>query len=496
MELLTNDLIINHLAGNTVSQALIEGELPLPDGHRAAAILDQSGELSITGVEVIRDKLLLDGTLTAELICTEADGTPFAFRSGTAFRHSVELPGADAGMEGKVLPVLQSLACTPEQDGIRLTAVVDLACRAESRAPIRTLSGIRDVPDLLMKSEKVGFSRKTQLAEIPLRVREEFAASTIHEIVTVHAAAAVNTLSPASGGVLTEGTLFLSALCRDQEGALFQSCHQFPFSETISLNVAGVPTEGTAAVMACSLRPMGEGSGIFAAEAELKLTLYGAEAGECNVVLDAYAPSTPLECIKKPLTVLSQLPGIRKRISLSESVAIPEGWPTIQHCVYANAHPVITGSSCEDGKLLLDGLIITRLVYRCADGRLHAFSEDVPFLLNVEFPEGVSDGDHAVHCLSVSASGEGSAAEVSYTLLLESTPLSYREILLVTGAAPAEAAPPLRGIVLYFAGAGETLWDVAKRFSTTPDALRIANPDLSEELHEGERLLLFLNRQN
>ncbi|MBQ3108353.1 MAG: LysM peptidoglycan-binding domain-containing protein [Clostridia bacterium] len=496
MELLTNDLIINHLAGSTASQALIEGELPLPEGHRAAAILDQSGELTITGVEVIRDKLLLDGTLTAELICTEADGTPFAFRSGTAFHHKVELPGADAGMEGKVLPVLQSLACTPEQDAVRLSAVVDLTCRAESRAPIRTLSGIRDVPDLLMKSEKVGFSRKTQLAESLLRVREEFAASSVREIVSVRSAAAVSALSPASGGVLTEGTLFLSALCRDQDGELFQSSHQFPFSETVSLDAAGVPTEASAEVIACSLRPMGEGSGIFAAEAELKLSFFGYEAAECNVVLDAYAPSTPMECIRKPLTVLSQLSGIKKRISLSESVAVPEGWPAIKRCVYANAHPVITGSTSEDEKLLLDGLIITRLVYQCTDGRLHAFSEDVPFLLNAEFPEGASDGDHTVRCLNVSASGEGTAAEVSYTLLLESVPLGYREILPVTGTAPADAPPPLRGIVLYFAGAGETLWDVAKRFSTTPDALRATNPELSEELHEGERLLLFLNRQN
>ena len=98
-------------------------------------------------------------------------------------------------------------------------------------------------------------------------------------------------------------------------------------------------------------------------------------------------------------------------------------------------------------------------------------------------------------CLSSSATGSGSAADVNYSLHLSARPLVFEELALVTGATVIDMPPPPRGILLYFAGSGETLWDVAKRFGTTPDVLKASNPDLEDTLVEGQRLLFFLKRQ-
>jgi hypothetical protein len=73
-------------------------------------------------------------------------------------------------------------------------------------------------------------------------------------------------------------------------------------------------------------------------------------------------------------------------------------------------------------------------------------------------------------------------------------PYEINEVSVVAGAQEGADQAPLRGIIVYFAGAGETLFDVAKRFRTTRESLREANGELPEVLTEGQKLLLFLRR--
>ena len=63
--------------------------------------------------------------------------------------------------------------------------------------------------------------------------------------------------------------------------------------------------------------------------------------------------------------------------------------------------------------------------------------------------------------------------------------------VLVTGVTECERPELAQGIVVYFAGAGETLYDVAKRFAIPRSALRAAWGDAKEELEEGQRLVFL-----
>ena len=62
---------------------------------------------------------------------------------------------------------------------------------------------------------------------------------------------------------------------------------------------------------------------------------------------------------------------------------------------------------------------------------------------------------------------------------------------LVTGLTECDPPSMAQGIVVYFAGAGETLYDVAKRFAIPRSALRAALGDAKEQLEEGQRLVFL-----
>ena len=62
----------------------------------------------------------------------------------------------------------------------------------------------------------------------------------------------------------------------------------------------------------------------------------------------------------------------------------------------------------------------------------------------------------------------------------------------VTGMEECAPAERPRGVVIYFAGNGETLFDVGRRFNLPRKRLLEMNPGLSETLADGQKLLLLL----
>ena len=92
---------------------------------------------------------------------------------------------------------------------------------------------------------------------------------------------------------------------------------------------------------------------------------------------------------------------------------------------------------------------------------------------------------------TATAGGSGRALEVNYTLQIQAELSVQQTYTLVTGLTECDPPSMAQGIVVYFAGAGETLYDVAKRFAIPRSALRAALGDAKEQLEEGQRLVFL-----
>ena len=88
---------------------------------------------------------------------------------------------------------------------------------------------------------------------------------------------------------------------------------------------------------------------------------------------------------------------------------------------------------------------------------------------------GDSLGDVAALCVAVTAQ-----------------PYAVVKTHAVTGMEECAPAERPRGVVIYFAGNGETLFDVGRRFNLPRKRLLEMNPGLSETLADGQKLLLLL----
>ena len=141
MELQFSDLGATRLVLRATSQALVEGDLPLPEGRQSAEVLCADGGVTITGAAVNEGAVTVEGRVRVELICRDGDEV-FAFASSAAFRHSLPAPGAKEGMEAEAYATLQTLSV--EQAGaLTLSAVLDVECLVLREEPLRVLAGIK-----------------------------------------------------------------------------------------------------------------------------------------------------------------------------------------------------------------------------------------------------------------------------------------------------------------------------------------------------------------
>jgi hypothetical protein len=423
------------------------------------------------------------------------DGTAFAFESATTFKNSAAVEGAQPGMSFYCKPELLELSCEPMDGRIRLSATVEFICRAIDNMPVKTLSGVRGASDIQMLTREAETALQEAAGDAVIRMREEIAASGVSDVIAESANAVVRDVTEQGNSAAVEGTLTFNALCANSEGQLTQLVQHLPFGELVEMDRRpNGPLMAKAKIENLSLRPRGDEFGILAVEATIRITVSGISGRTGMLPVDAYSPSRPFTCRMEDVSLFKAQNPVQKRFVLRESASVPSGSPDIYRIVFAKGRPVVTGSEATGGVMKVEGMLFSTVIYLNENNGIESFNEDIPFTLDMEVPQNTTDADIDVRCTSVNGSGAGRTAELSIVLEAMADPYEINEVSVVAGAQEGADQAPLRGIIVYFAGAGETLFDVAKRFRTTRESLGEANGELPEVLTEGQKLLLFLRR--
>lgn len=486
MELIWNERSGARVVYCGVAQALVEGEVPQLQDRPADTILSATGDVALLGLETAEGCVRMGGEIRLQLICQDASGV-FAFTSRAAFRHTVQTDGVATGMLVQGIPALQSMEVQLTDGRITLHAVADITLRVVDNGPVKALCGLEGVPDLEMQSENICLPKREEVFREVLPIREEVDAPGVEAILQRDVLITLRDIQPNEQGTELSGSLILSALAQGEEGRLFQLHQNIPFTETLEIRGEG---EYRAQLELEEIRVRAAPEfGLVVLEGRLRVCLYAVRTWEAQLPQDLFSPSTPFRCRQETLSLSGELGPVSHRHTIHETVNIPNGMPEAQRVIYCAVRPVITASAVTQERLCAEGLLVTRVLYEGADGNMYAFTEDIPFETACPAPGAteamVSPGATAI------ASGSGRALEVSYTLQLQADLSVQQTHTLVTGLEECEQPAMAQGIVVYFAGAGETLYDVAKRFSIPRSALQAALGNGGEQLEEGQRLVFL-----
>ena len=423
-------------------------------------------------------KAEFSGKILFEMLYTGPDGVLYGADHEQGYSFTVPLEGAYA-TEGA------ELFATPVVDAVisRVTGPRRLAVRCRSHAHVYGIAekeltlkerGLPDgaTPHLLCEAAEVGFVTDGGREEVLLS--DTLSCEESERVICARGSALLSEVRALTDEVRVCGEVLVSLLCAKEEHAVPSVRERrIPFECCVPLE--GVrPDHGTCAEGTVGRIEISAENGQITLSPQLILVAKAQRNEPIALCRDIFLPGYGAEyrfedlsawqageCYARHFSVSSELPA--EALSMGEDVEI------LDHVCEAE----IGERSTENGKLALDGKLQCHLLCR-RGGEICTQDAAFPFrLITGQGAENAYVDCRVADCRVRLQNGILRAdAEVQLSLC-DALPLPLH--VLNEAAFTPHAPAPRAAIELYYPAPGQTLWDVAKKYGVSPDALCEAN---------------------
>ena len=261
---------------------------------------------------------------------------------------------------------------------------------------------------------------------------------------------------------------------------------QFPFTIEAELDSrAEGDAYATVSLKDIYISPADASSGIAAVRARLAVSIYQTEQSETAICTDAFIPYHSCQMQTESASIMQRMRRKTFRYTLSENIPLPDGTDGVKSAICCAAMPYVTTAEVKNGVLSIEGIITLNCALRTAEPNALTFASQLPFLCETQYTGADADAaDASVKCLSCTLMLTGGMLTAECVLELSAVPYTLTGMTIVSAAGEAEPVKRQRAIIVYFASANETRFDVAKRYSLPVSSIAAGG----DTLCEGEKL--------
>lgn len=488
MDVQTSQLGMETLLSRTVHQTSLNSRIPLPDNTTLKSVLSAQAQLSVTGAVCGSGQVQVSGGLTVTFVCASAADEPFGFTASSTFTHEVAVEGVTPDMRAEATAQVLESEYDPGSGAIEFSLQIELSVTVQTVVAQPFVTGITGT-SCEAKYGPLSCSKKAMLGESNLRLREELSARDARRVLSSTGSARIDAIAFSGGAANVDGTLYVTVLYDTENGQLHAFTSAIPFRDSFAASM-GEDCFAEATVPSLSVVAADADFGVCDAEAVVNIRLFGAQRTEQRVLFDAYDTGSTFTCRQENVDRLAYLGCTRQVMQTTENLSVPKHLPEVYRPIYVSIMPAITGTDGMNDRANVDAMLLVTAVYQCDGGFLHSFSEDVPvrFTLNAE-PAPIMAANITV--LSAQPVGSGRLLEVGITCDVFVAKYACERATLVSEITAGGTKPTARGIIVYCADAGDTLWDVGKRFAVPVPELLQWNQALAEPLAEGTQIVLM-----
>ncbi len=375
-------------------------------------------------------------------------------------------------------------------DGITLSAVIVVGVQTVSVGECEYLSGAEDcliTDNLIVFPELVG----TKSVVIP--VEESTTVGEVGKVLCLSADTIVKNAVPSENSVSAE--LLTVATVTYTEGDEIRTA-TFEIASTEEVEIEGVGDGDVITACASVKKSRIVLAGVTGAnelrfEGDISLKIKAFRMTETSAVADVFSLTheTEVENSERSQRAVARTSFYAEKID--GSAYLDDGKRANRIVAIPSANVQIAKAVAEDDGLRVDGITLISVVYDGEDG-LDSVRAEVPFLvvLSGDFSEdvtarGIVGGVNA----KLRRDGEIAFDIVLYIAVEEYATVTSTFISAVELGENKEVNDS--GLSMYIAKDGDTLWDVCKALTATPDKITEQNPTLVEPLAEGEKVLFF-----
>lgn len=510
----TRDVLkVDQMVGQQLSQALVEGDIVVPEVKPdIARILDVDGTVIINSKEVIQDKVMVEGSVHCTVLYV-GQGDPRLIESletDIGFTHYLDLPGARPNM-------LSALKCQVEHveygvinsRKLNIKAVVDMQARVNEVVGLEVIHSFKDMANVQTLKDRITVSHSQGQGSSQSIVREDLELEegmpSIQKILKKGASVKVNNRKVMDNRVVIEGDMKIQLvyLCDDPNEALQHVTHDIPFVHSVEIVGAYQGLECAADVWVQELfvesrEDINGELRVLNVEAVISAEARVFESETKELLIDAYCPGLSIQPKKRKIRLLQIVGEAQDQAVVKDSMTFAENVPQAARILFAEAKPIITDQHISDGKVVIEGVLVSKVIYQSTDPSygLASIKEDIPFGHSIAV-EGAQEGMECESQLFVDHTSctliAPDEVEIRAVMTAEARVFSSveREVFLDVEVEELKQSEEA-GIYVYFVQPGDSLWSIAKKYNTTiATILRYNEIDESQVLTPGDKLLIY-----
>lgn len=517
VECVRDILKVDQTIGEELSQALVEGDIVVPESKPdIARVLDVDGIVVVNSKEVIQDRVMIEGVVRCTVLYIGQNEAKLieSLESELGFTHYLDVPGARPNM----LSILKYQVEHVEYEVINsrklnIKAVINLQGRVNDVLQIDVVQNFKSMPNMQTLKDKVMVSHSQGQGGSQAIVREDLELEegmpSIQKILKKNASIKVNNRKVMDNRVVIEGDIKIQMLylCDDPSEPIQHVSYDMPFTHSVDIVGAYQGLECTADVWVQELfvEPREDINGemrVLNVEAVIEAEARVFETETKELLVDAYCPGLSLKPRKRKINLIQSVGEAQDQVVIKESLAFPQNVPQAARVLYVEAKPIITDQHISDGKVVIEGVLVSKVIYQPADPSYGPASikEDIPFRHSVEVEGAYEDMecqsqlvvDH-VSCTLI-AHDEVEIRAVMTVSVSAFTSLEKEVFLDVEVEELKEGLDS--GIFVYFVQPGDSLWSIAKKYNTTIVSILKYNAiDESQVLTPGDKLIIYKKLQ-
>lgn len=501
---------VNEVVFDSVQEQPVDLDVTLPDYcPDIQKILKCQIYPCVTAKSILSDSLEVSGSVTLRLLYLDAGGSQIrCYENSSPFSMTVSLRRSVGNALAYTTTQVEYVNCraaSPRR--LDIHGAFSLRAKVVEQAETRVLCGIEG-DDVQQRRQKIAVSRVAGASQQQFSLEEVLELGggkpPAETVLRTDAVVDVDDVKTLDNKVIVKGNvrvkvLYLSGL---GDGAPETMEYAIPYSQM--LDCAGVGDSCDCDVQVdvmhtrVGLKSDSSGENMLM-DVEVRLIAYinAYEDTELEIVTDVYSTKYEVSVEQEQKSFMKLLCSVEDSCPQKNTFPFEESGISKVIDVWNESSQVT--AQLEEGNLLYKGRFNLCLLALNGDGKPFYFERMLEFRYGRESDQGTEDlrCDCSVSVGNISYRLTGTAGiEVKTDLRLEAT--LYRQSLyrVISEAAPNEEQPKSRdeqaALILYYAGAGEDLWGIAREYCTSVEAIQKENGLESEQQQVAEAGMLLI----
>lgn len=508
LELVRNSIKIDQLIKKKKVDSLVEGEITLPDHKpKIEKLISLDGEVEVTNQLLREDTLIVTGLVKFKtLYITEEDEEQaiHSLETKTDFREEIELDEAyDA--KASVSAQIEHIEYTKLTDKkIGIKTVIDLEAVLEEQGIVDIIKDVEGSEGIQKRQEIVKYSELIASTKTKNTVKETFeleeSSGDVLDILKIDTRAVVTESRVVDGKVIVAGNLncFILYYVDGMEEKLDYIKEEIPFTHFAEVTGAEENMDYSLDldVIDVNYDVRGDINGnlrIIDLETVVTIDAKVYTESEKEIITDIYSTVKKFDVKNESLNLGETL----EKHNIEEQLKqVVETKSEMVRLCNVSAKPLITDKRILDEKVIVEGIVKLDLIYIAKNDSLDVLKSEVPFKTYVDVDKSDKEIEIEVRNEIIEINYNklnDKEVEIEVTLTNKININTIKKLVIAKEVKELDELIDNKersSITIYMVQKNDTVWDIAKRYSTTVEDITSTNDIEEDNLIVGEKIII------